>query len=98
MPLTNAPCTVQRVGKFLPLGFLIAWLRDGVLWDAHESHLEGRLIITATECKEAREWAHGQPHLAALLEQEKAWADTSAGFDAAGNIEEPLSTDLLMHY
>ena len=96
--IVSGPCTMQRVGKYLPLGFLIAWLRDGVLWDAHESHLEGRLIITAEECKDAREWAHGQPHLAALLEQEKAWADKSAGFDAAGNIEEPLSTARLMHY
>ena len=57
-------------GEKKPLSFLIAWLRDGIFWDSHESHMEGRYLIKRDERVEARRWAHAQPHLADLLEQE----------------------------
>ena len=79
-------------GETKKLGFLIAWLRDGIFWDSLESHFDGRLTFKREERTEARRWAHVQPHSAALVEQEK-WSDKHAGFDAAGNIEEPLTID-----
>ena len=81
---------MQRVGNKVPLGFLIAWLRDGCLWETHEKHLEARLLISRTDREEARTWLQGQAHLAELLEQEKIWSIGTAGYDAAGNVEEPL--------
>ena len=73
-----------------PLGFLIAWLREGILWDTHDKHMESRILIKRDDRVEARQWAHAQPHLADLLEQENKWSDGKARLDAAGNIEEPL--------
>ena len=75
---------MKRVGSKRPLGFLIAWLRDGHLWESHATHLEGRLIIKFEHRKDARSWAEKQPHLAELLEQEKKWCG------AMGTVEEPV--------
>ena len=87
----NGPCKMQRVGAKQPLGLLVAWLRDGCLWESHEAHLEGTTAIERVQRLEARAWLQGQPDMAALLKQEKAWDKHKlAAFDAAGNIEEPM--------
>ena len=83
-------CSMQRVGAKSPLGFLVAWLREGFLWPDHKKHLDGRVVISREQRVAGREWLQGQPDFAELLKQEKKWAGGSAGFDAAGNIEEPL--------
>ena len=77
-------CTMQRVGTKRPLGFLVAWLREGYLWDSHAKHLEGRVLIKREQRIEARTWLEGKPEMAALLEQEKLWCGE------AGKVEEPL--------
>ena len=82
---------MQRVGAKLPLGLLVAWLREGHLWESHKKHMDGTAVISRDQRLEARAWLQGQPDMAALLKQEILWdKDKLAGYDAAGNIEEPM--------
>ena len=86
----NGPCAMQRVGNKMPLGFLVAWLRDGCFWETHKQHLEARLLISRDDRQAARTWLQGQMHLAELLEQERISSIGTAGYDADGRVEEPL--------
>ena len=86
------PCKKWVVASKFPLGLLVAWLRDGHLWESHEKHLTGAGLITREERIEARAWLQAQPDMAALLKQEIDWdVNRVVGYDAAGNIEEPAT-------
>ena len=84
---TMPVCRMNRKGAKRPLGLLVAWLQQGVFWESHAKHLEGRVCITYEERVVGRAWLKGQPDLRPVLDAERAWSEFAA---SEADVEEPL--------